>query len=291
MDTGIGKSAYSVMEQGRMDLILSTSPEDRRYIFEEAAGISRYKLQKKESLRRLEETNENLMRVNDLIKEIEREKDFKARQADKTKEYLVLKERRKDCDIKLSILKFRELERKIEKILNDIAKLDQEREKISARIASISSENEIDERRNNDIQSRIWELGKRLDEYKIRVDEIDSKIAKNRDLITEQRENVSGIEKKILYCQERKKEYIGEKEKTEQSGAEIKAKMEAENAARAQSFAARKAKLNSIHASRDNIDKNKMLIKDHERQLTSLRDELEVVIRQLIQAIDQRKAE
>jgi len=50
MDTGIGKSSYSVMEQGRMDMILSTRAEDRRYIFEEAAGISRYKLQKKESL-------------------------------------------------------------------------------------------------------------------------------------------------------------------------------------------------------------------------------------------------
>ncbi len=74
LDTGIGKSSYSVMEQGKMDLILSTKAEDRRYIFEEAAGISRYKMQKKESLRRLQETGENLERINDIIHEIEREK-------------------------------------------------------------------------------------------------------------------------------------------------------------------------------------------------------------------------
>ncbi len=68
MDTGIGKSSYSVMEQGKMDMILSTRAEDRRYIFEEAAGISRYKLQKRESLRKLQETGENLNRINDIIK-------------------------------------------------------------------------------------------------------------------------------------------------------------------------------------------------------------------------------
>ncbi len=91
MDTGIGKSAYSVLEQGKMDLILSTKAEDRRYLFEEAAGISRYKMQKKESLRKLQDTGENLNRINDILKEIEREKSLKSRQADKTKEFLNLK--------------------------------------------------------------------------------------------------------------------------------------------------------------------------------------------------------
>ena len=72
MDTGIGKSAYSVMEQGKMDLILSTKAEDRRYIFEEAAGISKFKMQKRESLKKLEDTGANIERINDVIHEIER---------------------------------------------------------------------------------------------------------------------------------------------------------------------------------------------------------------------------
>ncbi|HOJ29931.1 MAG TPA: AAA family ATPase, partial [Spirochaetota bacterium] len=73
LDTGLGKASYSVMEQGKIDLILSTKAEDRRYIFEEAAGISRFKVQKKESLKKLEDTTVNLERLNDIIKEIERE--------------------------------------------------------------------------------------------------------------------------------------------------------------------------------------------------------------------------
>jgi chromosome segregation protein len=69
MDTGLGVGAYSVMEQGRIDAVLSANPEDRRAIFEEAAGISRFKLQKKESLRKLERTELNLARVRDLLEE------------------------------------------------------------------------------------------------------------------------------------------------------------------------------------------------------------------------------
>src|SRR5262249_3096290 len=69
MDTGLGVGAYSVMEQGRIDAVLSANPEERRSIFEEAAGISRYKLQKRETLRKLERTEQNLARVHDLIEE------------------------------------------------------------------------------------------------------------------------------------------------------------------------------------------------------------------------------
>ncbi|HQO23776.1 MAG TPA: AAA family ATPase, partial [Spirochaetota bacterium] len=116
MDTGIGKSSYSVMEQGRIDMILSSRAEDRRYIFEEAAGVSRFKLQKKESLKKLIETGENLERINDIIHEIEREKDLKAKQAEKTKVYLSLKDEMKKNDIKLVALKNKDLVKRREKL-------------------------------------------------------------------------------------------------------------------------------------------------------------------------------
>ena len=68
MDTGIGRSSYSLMAQGQIDQILSAHPEDRRMIFEEAAGINKYKHQKKEALRKLEYTEANLVRITDIIK-------------------------------------------------------------------------------------------------------------------------------------------------------------------------------------------------------------------------------
>src|SRR5262247_1722705 len=72
-DTGIGRAAYSMMEQGRIDQILSSRPEDRRAVFEEAAGITKYKTQKREALRRLEATEANLLRLGDIIKEVKRQ--------------------------------------------------------------------------------------------------------------------------------------------------------------------------------------------------------------------------
>src|SRR5438270_812322 len=69
-DTGVGRAAYSIMEQGKIDLILSSRPEDRRSVFEEAAGITKYKTQKKEALRKMEATEANLLRIGDIIKEM-----------------------------------------------------------------------------------------------------------------------------------------------------------------------------------------------------------------------------
>ncbi len=90
MDTGIGRSAYSIMEQGKIDLILSSKPEDRRAIFEEAAGITKFKSQRREALRKLEATEANLLRVTDVIREVKRQIGSLQRQAGKARRYQVL---------------------------------------------------------------------------------------------------------------------------------------------------------------------------------------------------------
>jgi chromosome segregation protein len=87
MDTGIGRSAYSIMEQGKIDSILSSRPEDRRAIFEEAAGITKFKSQKKEALRKLEHTEANLVRLADIIREVKRQIGSLQRQAGKARRY------------------------------------------------------------------------------------------------------------------------------------------------------------------------------------------------------------
>ncbi|MCP4136571.1 MAG: AAA family ATPase [bacterium] len=291
MDTGIGKSAYSVMEQGKMDLILSTKAEDRRYLFEEAAGISRYKLQKKESLKKLKDTSDNLDRINDIIKEIEREKDLKGKQAERTSQYLGFRKEQIDFDIKLNFIKYNELAKKQEKLQGDIERLKKERETTSARVSAISAENEKDEKRKNDIQLQLFDLEKRLHAYKIRLEDIDLKTEKNRNLIEEQESRKENIDKKI---EERSNNYsrlIDEKGKTEQSGIDIRKKIEEDKENLASYFEKRKSKIESIHKSRDKIEENKKNIKDNESGLKKLREALEVVIKRLVDAIDKRKAE
>src|SRR5437867_6945668 len=89
-DTGVARSAYSMMEQGKIDLVLSSRPEDRRAVFEEAAGITKYKLQKREALRKLEATEANLLRIGDIIKEVKRQIGSLQRQAGKARRYQAL---------------------------------------------------------------------------------------------------------------------------------------------------------------------------------------------------------
>ncbi len=91
MDTGVGKSAYSIMEQGRIDQILSNKPEERRYIFEEAAGITRYKSRSQEAERKLELTEENLRQVEGILGEVKRSYDTLKAQASKTEKYRELR--------------------------------------------------------------------------------------------------------------------------------------------------------------------------------------------------------
>src|ERR1700752_1985596 len=89
-DTGVARAAYSMMEQGKIDLLLSSRPEDRRAVFEEAAGITKYKTQKREALRKLEATEANLLRIGDVIKEVKRQIGSLQRQAGKARRYQAL---------------------------------------------------------------------------------------------------------------------------------------------------------------------------------------------------------
>ncbi len=99
MDTGIGTNSYSLMEQGRIDQILSSRPEDRREVFEEASGITKFKTDKKEAIRKLEHTEANLIRLADIIREVRRQIISLQRQAGKARRYKELREKLRGYDI------------------------------------------------------------------------------------------------------------------------------------------------------------------------------------------------
>ncbi|MBR6561798.1 MAG: AAA family ATPase, partial [Oscillospiraceae bacterium] len=92
MDTGLGRDGYSIIGQGRIDEIISTKSTDRREIFEEAAGISRYRYSKEESERKLEKTDENLLRIKDKIDEVELQVEPLRKQSETAKKYLLLRD-------------------------------------------------------------------------------------------------------------------------------------------------------------------------------------------------------
>ncbi len=111
MGTGVGAESYSLVEQGKIDLILSSRPEDRRLVFDEASGITKYKAQKKEALRKLEETEGNLLRLNDIINEVRRQINSLERQANKARRYKEIFEELKRKEIDLAIFQLNKIEK------------------------------------------------------------------------------------------------------------------------------------------------------------------------------------
>ena len=119
MDTGIGKDGYSIVGQGKIDEILSNKSEDRRHIFEEASGIVKYRVRKQETEKKLEHTKLNLLRINDILAEIEGNLEPLQAQSEKAKKYLSLRDSLKNIEVGLFLYNIDQDKKEIEKIVED----------------------------------------------------------------------------------------------------------------------------------------------------------------------------
>ncbi len=161
MDTGIGKDGYSIIGQGKIDEILSNKSEDRRHIFEEAAGIVKYRTRKEESEKKLEHTKLNLLRINDILSEIEGNLEPLQIQADKAKKYLNLREELKSIEIGLFVYNIEKYKKDLEELVQSIEVM----------------------------QNQANEEDEKLEKIKALKEELKSSI----DQITEEIENMSNI--------------------------------------------------------------------------------------------------
>lgn len=204
MDTGVGKSAYSILEQGKIDLILSNKPEERRYVFEEAAGISRFKVQTAESQRKLENTERNIFQVESVLAEVKRTYDSRKVQASRTRSYHEAKAEVLDCEISLqlsTIQTYGMLKDSLAKRLEDASSALADALEKQESFKSSSSQEQEDLReaqdRKSDITSRIAALDEqvkgyqrtldyqndRLYEYKTRKAQIAERVTRNKEIL------------------------------------------------------------------------------------------------------------
>ncbi len=200
MDTGIGKDGYSIIGQGKIDEILSNKSEDRRKVFEEAAGIVKYRTRKAESEKKLEQTKLNLLRINDILTEIEGNLDPLKAQSEKAKKYLDLREELKNIEIGLFIHNINEYKEKLEKIAEDI---------------------QIVEAQNTDENEKMEDLQKSKEELKSEIDSITAKIEEMQNLGFESTNKIEKINSDIGISKERIQNNLGNKERLEKEIEEI----------------------------------------------------------------------
>lgn len=217
-DTGIGKSSYSVMEQGKIDQILSSKPEERRYIFEEAAGITRYKQKGTEAERKLQRTEENMRQVESILSEVKRSYESLKKQSEKTVLYRDYKEKIFNFELDLHLLKLKsfleESKKKEEKLNRTVEKRDELKGKIDAinesleenldvvnsmesklienqkHIYGIEIEKSNHDNQINLLNERSTELEKQIESDKLKEKGILEKIAKLKEVLEEKRESL-----------------------------------------------------------------------------------------------------
>ena len=236
LDTGIGRSSYSLMAQGQIDQILSAHPDDRRTIFEEAAGINKYKHQKKEALRKLEYTEANLVRITDIIKEVKRQIISLQRQAGKARRYKELFDQLKALDTRLARHKYDLLRSEVSDFESKIAGFVQQSEAFSSQIAEKEQQitdlrrslSEI-ERAIHEAVTRDHELKGESDRHQQRITTNTERIAELEQLIENNHRETAGAEEKIRVQEELLQSLNAEFEQIDAVFAAEQAKLQAQH--------------------------------------------------------------
>ncbi len=227
MDTGIGRDGYSIIGQGKIDEILSNKSEDRRRIFEEAAGIVKYRVRKVESEKKLEQTKLNLLRINDIISEIENNIGPLKNQSEKAKKYLSLRDELKNIEVGLFLYNIEDFKAQTEEITANIDLLETqkikedevlnnlqvEKEELKVVIDNLIEEieriqnlgfegNQKKEQFNSEIgiaQERISNNKENYERYAVEIEELE---ARNKEL--EDEKTLKQEKKKNLYTNKEK---------------------------------------------------------------------------------------
>ena len=229
-DTGIARTAYSMMEQGRIDMILSSRPEDRRAVFEEAAGITKYKAQKREALRKLEATEANLLRIGDVIKEVKRQIGPLQRQAGKARRYQALHADLRVLETHHASKQLASFERDLAVSREEVERLTDSEKRTRAKIDD--SENQLAQER-----SALDKIDTEIADSRAEVQRLDSEVATHRNRIEFNRQRAQELTElierarhDIAEAENKRGQHSAQIEQTNSSIAEIEKQLKEKEA-------------------------------------------------------------
>lgn len=227
LGTGIGAESYSIIAQGKIDLVLSSRPEDRRLVFDEASGITKYKAQKRETTRKLEETEQNLLRVNDIVTEVKRQISSLERQANRARKYREVFDELKNKEIAQAVLLKKELLGQKEGIIKQLQELKAQEEKLlaiireqEARISSRAAELKALEDSIMSIRNEALNLESQVIRNNEHISFNQERIAELEQAKTALSEQIGEVRIKLIVDEEKLKtvkgEYLGLKSAIEE---------------------------------------------------------------------------
>lgn len=218
MDTGIGKDGYSIIGQGKIDEILSNKSEDRRHIFEEAAGIVKYRVRKGESEKKLEQTKLNLLRINDILTEIEANLDPLRMQSEKARQFLDLREELKNIEVGLFVYNIESYKEKLQQIVKDEDIMISQRDDESSKLENIQKSKEHLKEEIERITAEIENVQNLSFESANKIEKLNSEIGVASERISNNKANderlhteIEEVKTRISELEEEKKQKIEKK--------------------------------------------------------------------------------
>jgi len=216
MDTGIGKDGYSIIGQGKIDEILSNKSEDRRHIFEEAAGIVKYRTRKADSEKKLEQTKLNLLRINDIISEIESNIEPLKLQSEKAKKFLSLRDELKNIEVGLFLYNIENYKIQTQEVLENIDVFETQKVKEEENLNNIQAEKETVKELIDKLIEEIEKTQNLNFEGNQKKEQYNSEIAITEERISNNKENYERYEKELEELENRNKELEEEKKQKEE---------------------------------------------------------------------------
>lgn len=234
-DTGIGKEGYSIIGQGQIDKILSGKPEERRELFDEAAGIVKFKRRKNMSVKKLEEERQNLVRVNDILSELEKQIGPLAKQSEVAKEYLKKKESLKTYDINMFLMETNRLKAELASVEGKIKISQDELDDVTKEYEGIKSEYESLEAQTDEIDDSLENAKYQLNKTTLLKQQLEGQIQVLKEQINTARMNDEHLEQRSntihFEMEEREKNLITLAEEKEEIENQISEKYSADKAA------------------------------------------------------------
>ena len=216
MDTGIGKDGYSIIGQGKIDEILSNKSEERRHVFEEAAGIVKYRTRKAESEKKLEQSKLNLLRINDILAEIEQNLDPLKIQSEKARKFLDLREELKSIEVGLFIHNIDSYKEKIEEVLKDEDIFNTQIVREDERLSNMQEQKESLRQAIDNITNQIEKMQTLSFESEKKKEKLTSEININKERINNNNSNFERFREEIEESNKRIEEL--EEEKNQKQG-------------------------------------------------------------------------
>lgn len=226
-DTGIGKEGYSIIGQGQIDKILSGRPEERRELFDEAAGIVKFKKRKLIAQRKLDDEEQNLVRVKDILSELEKQVGPLKLQSEAAKEYLKLKEELKSRDANLFLLEHKALQLQLSELDQKTSIVKGDWENASSQSEQLKKDFDRLEEENSASEEKIASTREEHSKSILLKESIEGQIAVLREQIRSEqlneenrKERISSIDQELLGKEEQKQEYEKQREETKKQVAQ-----------------------------------------------------------------------